>query len=969
MKINASLKWLALAATVLGLTLVSCNNKEPQDGPEENANDVILTTQAEVDAFQARKTMNSLTIKGEDITDISAISVTTIETLIIDNTGIEDLVNESFTSVNKELKIVNNAKLKSISNLGLKFCSAEVLIENNPLLDCIKGFQNLKKMSGNLTIKGNESLGADDGEAGDEYGFNVIKKLIDNQVLTVSQVTLSNNHPDAVTDASLIGCGGTGIPSYTIRNIGDLLAITKTECQDLKLLGADVDNEVWAAVKATGLKTVHGDLYAEGCNFSMCSNFFEHNGEGIVVEGGITFKNFVAYNENNKEMYINSDFVPTHIGGDLVLEKLWIHGWAGAGFNAVEEIDGDFIVKDCYTDNNCFGKLLKKVHGNVLIQGLLPGYNSGGKGPWNLDMGIEEIDGDVEILDNGWMCNLTGWTSLKKIGGKLTIKNNFYKGLENGEGNSWDSPTGWDLVQQWIYDGVVDYNKVECYMADGTKVEFKASAPKDVTITSMNDIDALTAPEGELLTVNNLTVKGSGVTDDVWAGIKTKIGTVQGDLVCEDAAFTMLSNFFPGADGKGVTVLGNITFKNIATASGQFLNSDNFPTVVPGDLTIENVNIHGWPGAGFNLVTEVKGDLTIKTAMMGNNACFCLLEKVGGDLTIDGPQADFNGNRVWNVSDWTIKEIGGNFSLLNNMFVNFDGFKGLTKIGGRLLVKGTEITDFAQVQTWIDNSVVKIDNVECYNGSNLVNFEDKSEPVVVIPDNASRFVGKNAILSLAQEGIAREDFEFLVLDGNGETIADSDMAGIKLGINNVQNLVVMNIKGWSMIELFISEAEFRVNPTGSMYFINCPDLSNINGLKWMTKINGDLVFEDCPKIAWNWGAGNCLNQVTEIAGNFIIDNSETALTGTTCLASLKKVGGDLKIMNCNNGFWDLDGMPLEEIGGNFAYINNSLVNSFKGFLGLTNIGGNLTVKGTAIEDFSQVETWKSNGVLKGTASY
>ena len=59
-------------------------------------------------------------------------------------------------------------------------------------------------------------------------------------------------------------------------------------------------------------------------------------------------------------------------------------------------------------------------------------------------------------------------------------------------------------------------------------------------------------------------------------------------------------------------------------------------------------------------------------------------------------------------------------------------------------------------------------------------------------------------------------------------------------------------------------------------------------------------------------------------------------------------------------------MPLTEIGGNFTYTNNDLVNSFLGFTGLTNIGGNLLVKGNNISDFSQVASWISGGVVKGT---
>ena len=236
-----------------------------------------------------------------------------------------------------------------------------------------------------------------------------------------------------------------------------------------------------------------------------------------------------------------------------------------------------------------------------------------------------------------------------------------------------------------------------------------AKEPDPTVITSQADIDAL---NGEGLTVPGLIVRGSGVTDQVWANIKTKIAVVDGPMLAEDAAFTMGTLFF-----KDVQCKGDITLRNICTGAGQYFNSDDFPKHVYGNLTIENVNIHGWAGAGFNLVTEIDGNLTIKTAMMGNNTCFTTLQKVGGDVTIDGPQADFNGNRIWNVDQWTIKEIGGKLSIVNSKIVNLAGFSNITAIGGVYIKGNPDFNDFTQVQAWINNGILAKDKAECYNGA------------------------------------------------------------------------------------------------------------------------------------------------------------------------------------------------------------------------------------------------------------
>ncbi len=943
-----------LLGTLASCLVIACKNTELDSGggtplPDE----VTLTTQADVDAFPAHQTIKSLTIQGEGITDISALKVTTLDELLIKGTGIQDLSNATFSSVNKKLEISGNAKMEAISSLGLKFCTGDITIADNAELTSIKGFLGLKKMTGKWIIRNNPKLGADDGEAPDDYGFNVLKKLIGDQVLSASQITLAGNHPDAVTDPSAIGSGGSGLPSYTIRSAADINLITKTECQNLTLLGPDVDDETWALIKTTGLKVVHGDLLAEGFGFSMCSNFFEKDGDGVKVEGGITFRNSVAFQENDKTRYLNSDNVPTLIGGDLVLEKLWLHGWAGAGFNNVTEVNGNVTVSECYLDNGAIFQKLAKVHGNMLIEKTLPGYNSGGQGPWNFLFGVEEIDGDLTIQDNGYVCNFVGFTHLKRIGGKLLVKNNpcdVYSetgglgAFEEGDG------VGWDLVQEWIWDGVVPLENVECYRADGTKVEFtetRPAAPRDYVITSQADIDAI---EGEGLVAASLTVRGEGVTNDVWANIKTKIAEVDGPVVAENCSFTMGSNFF-----KDVVCKGDITLKGICSAANAFFNSDDFPTHVLGNLTLENVNIHGWAGAGFNLVTEIDGNLYIKTAMMGNNTCFTALQKVGGDVTIDGPQADFNGNRIWNVDQWTIKQIGGKLSILNSKIVNLAGFSNITAIGGVYIKGNPDFNDFTQVKSWIDNNIVSESNVECYDGAgNRVDFSS-TEPEPEWPEGTVTITSQEDIDALNGEGLTVPG---LIVRGSGVT--DQVWANIKTKIAVVDGPMLAEDAAFTMGTLFFKDVQckgditLRNICTGAGQYFNSDDFPK--------HVYGNLTIENVNIHGW---AGAGFNLVTEIDGNLTI---KTAMMGNnTCFTTLQKVGGDVTIDGPQadfngNRIWNVDQWTIKEIAGKLSIVNSKIVN-LAGFSNITSIGG-VYIKGNPdFNDFDQVATWISNGIL------
>ena len=951
------------------IAAASCN---PQDQFDEGL-DAVLTTQEQVNGFTQRKEMNSLTIKGEDITDISALSVATVGSLVIEGTSIVELENDSFTTVTKLLEIKNNPELVSISKLGTKFCTGDIRISGNPKLNSIKALLNLKKMSGKIDIVGNESLGEDNASAGREYGFNVLKELISNAIIPVANITLSNNHPGAATDPSTIGQVGAegGILSYTIKSLDDIAALKGRVVNDLTVEGSQINDDAWAALGAA-IDTVRGNVVVDGVVITTTENLFEK----VVCKGSITLKNIETYMEGSGSRFFNTNAFKgyTRIYGDLVLQNIpyLIHWGAGTCFSQIARVDGNLIIDNCGMQQLAFASL-QEVGGNFEMRNCNQELYTGWL--WNLATKLTTVGGSLILESNHHENTLGGFENISHIGGDVLIKDlgSDDEGIGRVTMDGDGVYPGWSLVQNWINRGFVK-GTVNCYYNETDPVEFDVpeALPQEITITSQADIDAIVTPEGGKAVASVLNVKGASVNDDVWSKIKDKVGVVLDDLIVEDCTFTMCSNFF--AD---VEVRGNITLRNINPGSGNtaFLNTDNIPAHCPGNLTIEGTKIHGWAGAGLNAITEIDGDLTFKNCSCANNAAFAICEKVGGNVTISGISGFYGSDQgPWNF-DFGFKKIGGNLSYTGNPYVNsLKGFEKISGIGGDVYIDGnggiryeTSGTDygFDLVAGWINQGFVK-GKVECfYADGTPVTFKtaddggDDTDAVVIL--------GRDAIIELAAK-TDRASYEKLILDGNNESISDSEMAQLKQSVAEVTEcLTFRNIKGWTMVEMVINDnADWRVTPQKSLKFINCPDLSNCNGLKWMTEVKGDLVIENCPNLVFNWGAGTCLNQISTIAGDFILKGSGTALTGSTCLASLVKVGGNLTIDNCDSSFWDLNGMPLTEIGGNFTYTNNDLVNSFLGFTGLTNIGGNLLVKGNNISDFSQVASWISGGVVKGT---
>lgn len=99
---------------------------------------VVLSSQEEVNLFSDQYVTGSLTISGNDITDLSPLS--------------------SLTSIKGALIIQGNDKLKAIFGLNALIEIGFLRIKDNPSLEVIDGFSALEKCGG-MTIYDNGALG------------------------------------------------------------------------------------------------------------------------------------------------------------------------------------------------------------------------------------------------------------------------------------------------------------------------------------------------------------------------------------------------------------------------------------------------------------------------------------------------------------------------------------------------------------------------------------------------------------------------------------------------------------------------------------------------------------------------------------------------------------------------------------------------------------------------------------------
>jgi hypothetical protein len=641
-----------------------------------------------VNSITVSGAVRTLTISGENITDISKLQVNSAINLIIENTGLEKIELPKLYSIKLQFTVKNNEKLVEISNLeSFKFMSGTVLIDNNPKLENISGFMNLKIFNGLLKITNNESLGEDIPNAGDyTYGFFPIKYLMERSVLSGS-VTLVNNHPGAATSPELIGQMGMGsILDYTITSQADadVFAPSSDTVNNLTFKGLDVTNNVILTM-ATKFKEVRGITTIENTNVTSTEGFFDV----VKVNGGVVLRNNQSggglFNANGFRAY-------TEIGGDLIIDNCpGIEHWGTDNtFTQIKKIAGSLVVRDGKMAYNAFGSL-ETVGGDFEV------VNCNVVDFWNMSGGkLRTIGGNFIYTHNKKVNGLAGLQDITHVGGNVTITHNGTNNDAIGEipEYSISGRPGWCVIKAWMEEGVVSPTAtVTVALSTGTPVDLNnissCGTPKpSYVINGLSELQTFVSTAADKQVVDNLTISGADITDHAISLIQEKVAEIRGTVTWNGLSqVSTTENFFEKITCKGGIIIKGCTALNNANGLKGY-------TEIGGDFVIDgspSLPTADWgEGSCLSNITKVKGDLIFK----GNNqhisgVTFKKLIEVGGDFI-----ATDNNGAFWNFAGMPLQKIGGNLIIQNNEKVNgLAGFEHLTTIGGDITVWDNGLSD------------------------------------------------------------------------------------------------------------------------------------------------------------------------------------------------------------------------------------------------------------------------------------
>lgn len=405
-----SFKNLNIMALILLGLFISCDKDDT-----ERMDEVLLTSQSEIDNWDSLERVQILSLTGEDIVDLSNLDIRHVETLIIEGTGLRSLNFPSLVSVGT-MEVRNNPQLTSLSLNKLRFVTGNISIDSNEKLQQIYSLSRLKFIKGNLTFTNNDILGEDfpcpDNQVGG--GFCLIKQMYEEGIIE-GNVVLQNNHPDSANDLALVGQVGPeeSYLNYTLRSQSEVNAFApaKDTINNLTINGADIDYIGSIKDKVT---TVLGVVTIENTSIGTTEQFFEF----IKAEGSIVIRNNPLL--SNPNGFRNTKV----IYGDLIIENNpnLPFDWAPDALSKIDSVYGTLRIKD----NPLFGSGGVGLQNLIYVEGDFE-ISGAGNNLWNLATmnGIEYIGGDLIISNNEVMNSLNGLQHLKFFGGNnITITDN-----------------------------------------------------------------------------------------------------------------------------------------------------------------------------------------------------------------------------------------------------------------------------------------------------------------------------------------------------------------------------------------------------------------------------------------------------------------------------------------------------------------------------------------------------------------
>ena len=468
------------------------------------------------------------------------------------------------------------------------------------------------------------------------------------------------------------------------------------------------------------------------------------------------------------------------------------------------------------------------------------------------------------------------------------------------------------------------------------------------------EVEAFVAGKGDKKeTVNNLTITGTDVDDDVLRSIIERVGTVNGILTLDgigtDGKWINTENFIENMDCKG-----SFVFKNIAVdINANVFQKDKFK-IIHGDLVFENcpkahIGNGGW--MPFKNIEKIEGSLRLKNVSGLNGETIANLQYVGGDFHLSSIEA------FWHLGGKTadLTYIGGDLVIENcggfgeDGKYRFYGLHSLTHIGGNVILNGispymtTNETDLANkkaslciLRDYAESGVINSDaTVYIKRGNTELPFDSLTS----CNPNAHRsyvLEGHDAVSRFIENsGETKETVKNLTITGSDVT--KEDFSGIGKRVKAIEGTLSIDGIGSDASKLNFDWMS-GFTEIGGLSIKNCY-VGNPNGMQNIKKITGDLVLESCPKFPNDWDPFKYLE---EIGGSLRVADWTTGFS-SRFLPNLRFVGADFSLCRISPNCWDFKSEKLREIGGDLNITDCVYWENFYGFHQLSKLGGDVNV--------------------------
>lgn len=325
---------------------------------------------------------------------------------------------------------------------------------------------------------------------------------------------------------------------------------------------------------------------------------------------------------------------------------------------------------------------------------------------------------------------------------------------------------------------------------------------------------------------------------------------------------------------------------------------------------------------------------------------------ISGTLFIDGEDIT-NLNGLSNID-----QLFGDLIILNTSLIDLEGLNNLSSVEGNIEIEGNNsLVNF----NGLDLLGILKGNLIIQNNNSLKNFVGarsiiKIEGSLIIMDNdkLGSFEGFNNI-SRIDEDLIIENNNFLTdLSGLNGVTADEglNIIGGSLEISNNESLDAF--RGLNNLERINQDFIIRDNPS----------LKTLIGLAELTNIEGDFQIENNS----NLSTLNGINKINTIGEDFKVDNNNL-LPNFRGMQTLEDITGQF-VVSSNNSLTNFDGLQaLERISEKFVVSDNNSLSSFEGLESLTSVMNNFELLRnealTSLDGLQELKNIRGSFIIRG----